>query len=88
MISLIIDNNEKPTIDNKVEQMLDWAKSRQVQAEQLALDSTRLLACTSDRLDKLTNQGFFKRCWDRFTGEAAAIERANTADLIQMQKTA
>jgi hypothetical protein len=85
-ISLVMDDAEISVVDSKVEQMLDWSKSRQAEAEQLILDSTRLLACTGDRMDRLSNQGFFKRCWSRFSGDAAALERANTADLIQIQK--
>ncbi len=86
-MTLAMTTIEVKTIDSKVEQMLDWAKSRKAEAEQLSLDAVRLLSCTSDRLEKTRNQGFFKRCWSRFNGDAAAAERANTGDLIQMQKT-
>lgn len=79
---------EEKSIDSKVEQMMDWAKTRQAEAEQLALDSARLMACTTDRVEKLQDQGFFKRCWNRFCGKAGEMERANINDLIQMQKTA
>ncbi len=79
---------EESSIDSKVEQMMDWANTRKAEAEQLALDSARLMACTTDRLDRLSKQGFFKRCWTRFNGEAGAMERANVNDVIQMQKTA
>ncbi|MDL2216201.1 hypothetical protein LJB81_00540 [Desulfovibrio sp. OttesenSCG-928-M14] len=85
-MSLTMTTTEIKTIDSKVEQMLDWASSRQAEAEQLSFDAVRLLSCTSDRLDKTKNQGFFKRCWNRFNGDADAAERANTGDLIQMQK--
>jgi hypothetical protein len=77
---------ETKTIDSKVEAMLDWASTRKVEAEQLAMDSARLIACTGERMDTLAKQGFFKRCWSRFNGDASAMERANTNDLIQMQK--
>lgn len=88
MSLLTIDATEKKAIDSKVEQMMDWAKVRQAEAEQLAQDSTRLLACTSERMDRLTNQNFFIRCWRCFNGDAASAERANINDLIQMQKIA
>jgi TPR repeat protein len=87
-MSLAMTDKEITVIDNKVEQMLDWAKTRQVEAEQLTLDSARLLSCTGDRMDQLSNQGFFRRCWSRFSGEAAGMERATTADLVQTQKIA
>jgi hypothetical protein len=85
-MSLVMSETEIKSVDSQVEKMLDWAKSRQCEAEQLAMDASRLLACTDDRMDRLTKQGFFKRCWSRFSGAAAEAERANTGDLIQMQK--
>ena len=86
--NLAMTQAEEKNIDSKVEQMMDWAQSRQIEAEQLALDSARLMACTTDRLDRLSKQGFFKRCWSRFNGDANAMERANVNDVIQMQKMA
>lgn len=86
--SLAMTTAEAKSIDSQVEQMMDWAKNRQIEAEQLALDSVRLISCASDRVDRLKNQGFFKRCWNRFSGKAGEMERANTNDIIQMQKTA
>ena len=88
MANLSMTAAEEKALDSKVEQMMDWAKTRQAEAEQLAMDSARLMACTTDRLDKLKNQGFFKRCWSRFSGQAGAMERANANDMIQMQKMA
>lgn len=88
MSLLAMDDTEVRALDSKVEQMMDWAKDRQVEAEQLAQDSARLLGCVSDRMDKLRNQNFFIRCWSRFNGDAASAERANARDLIEMQKIA
>ncbi|MBD5416538.1 MAG: hypothetical protein HDR50_02465 [Desulfovibrio sp.] len=88
MSNLTMTQAEEKTIDSQIEQMMDWAKTRSAEAEQLALDSARLMACTTDRVDRLKNQGFFKRCWNRFSGKAGEMERANTNDIIQMQKTA
>lgn len=88
MSNLAMTQTEEKTIDSQIEQMMDWAKTRSAEAEQLALDSARLMACTTDRVDRLKNQGFFKRCWNRFSGKAGEMERANTNDLIQMQKMA
>lgn len=88
MSNLSMTQAEEKSIDSKVEQMMDWAKSRQIEAEQLALDSARLIACATDRLDRLSKQGFYRRCWSRFNGEAGAMERANVNDVIQMQKMA
>lgn len=88
MSMLKMSTAEEKAIDTQIEQMMDWAKTRSAEAEQLALDSARLMASTTDRLDRLKNQSFCKRCWSRFTGKAGEMERANTNDIIQMQKMA
>lgn len=88
MSILQMSDTEIQTIDSQVEKMMDWAKTRQTEAEQLGMDSARLKACTGERLDRIKNQGFFKRCWNRFTGKTGEMERANTSDLISMQKMA
>lgn len=88
MSMLAMTTAEQKNIDSQVEQMMDWAQKRKIEAEQLALDSARLMACTTDRLDRLKNQGFFRRCWNRFTGKTGEMERANVSDLIEMQKKA
>ena len=75
-----------PESDVLLEKKIAWAKERQAEAEQLALDAARLLSCTDDQLNKLSKQGFFKRCWNAFSGENASLNRANTANLLQMQK--
>jgi hypothetical protein len=85
-MSLVMQNAEIKTLDAQVEGMMDWANSRRYEAEQLALDSARLLSCTGDRIDHLSKQGFFKRCWSRFSGKTGEMERSNTNDLIHMQK--
>lgn len=77
---------ETKEIDSFVEQMIDNLHGNQAETEQLALDSVRLLSCTEDNYKKLQNQGFFKRCWSRMSGEAGRIERDNTHSLIEMQK--
>lgn len=89
MSNLAMTPAEEKSLDSKIELMMDWAKSHKAEAEQLAMDAARLLACSSERtesIEKLGQQGFFKRCWNRFNGEAGAMERANINDLIQLQK--
>ncbi len=88
MTTLAMTAVEERQIDTHLEPMMAWAATRQAEAEQLALDAARLLSCTGDRMDRLSKQGFFRRCWSRFMGETAALEHANTADLVHMQKTA
>lgn len=79
---------EQNNIDSQIEQMMGWVQEHKIEAEQLALDSARLLACTSDRLSRAKNQGFFRRCWNRFTGKTGEMERANAGDMMEMQKKA
>lgn len=88
MSALSMTPAEQKNIDSQIEKMMDWVKSNQAEAEQLAMDSARLIACTGDRLDRIKNQGFFKRCWNRLTGKTGEMERANVNDLISMQKKA
>lgn len=77
---------ETREIDSVVEQMINNLQGNQALTEQMALDSVRLLSCTEDNYKKLQNQGFFKRCWSRMSGEAGKLERENTHSLIEMQK--
>lgn len=88
MSDLSMTATEEKTLDTQIEKMMEWAKTRNVEAEQLALDSARLMAASTDRLDRLTKQPFFKRCWSRFNGDAASLEKATVNDVIQMQKMA
>lgn len=83
---LALTEKEIQSIDGMLESKMAWARSKSAEAEQLALDCTRLLSCTEERLGQIRNQGFFKRCWNQLSGQTGAMERANTADLIQMQK--
>lgn len=83
---LALTEKEVQSIDGMLESKMAWARSKSAEAEQLALDCTRLLSCTEERLGQIRNQGFFKRCWNQLSGQTGAMERANTADLIQMQK--
>lgn len=83
-----VNEAELQSIDARLENLKGWAVSRRAEAEQLAMDATRLMACAQDRLDRIKNQGFFRRCWNWFTGKTGEMERANTSDLLQMQTTA
>lgn len=83
---LALSSAEIKEIDAGLESKMDWARTRSAEAEQLALDVTRLLSCTEDRLDHIKKQGFFSRCWGKLSGKTGEMERANTTDLISMQK--
>lgn len=83
-----ISVSECGAIDATLEGKLAWAKAGKAEAEQLALDASRLLCCTENRLEEYAGQGFFKRCWFTLSGKTGALERANQADLVGMQKHA
>lgn len=86
MLELTI--SQQNVIDEQLQGKLEWAESRKLEAEQLALDATRLLSCTSDRLETYLNQGFFKRCWYSLCGKNEEVQRANQRDLVHMQQYA
>jgi len=75
-------------IDAQLQGKLEWAESNKLQAEQLALDATRLLSCTTDRLETYRDQGFFKRCWCSLSGKNDEMQKANQRDLVSMQQHA
>ena len=75
-------------IDEQLQGKLEWAESNKLQAEQLALDATRLLSCTTDRLETYRHQGFFKRCWCSISGKNEKMQKANQSDLVSMQQHA
>lgn len=77
---------ELTAIDKELKPKLDWAEQNKDLAEQLAMDATRLMSCTEERLDEYKDKGFFNRCWASFSGKNAQMQRANQKDLIQMQK--
>lgn len=81
-----LTKNEIENIDTQLNPKIQWAEQNSVLAEQLAMDATRLLSCTSERLEEYKNKGFFNRCVSSFSGETADMQRQNQNDLIELQK--
>lgn len=77
---------ELTKIDKKLDPMLVRAGEQDIEAQQLALDATRLLSCTAERLEEYKDQGFFKRGWSALSGKTASMDKLNQKDLIEMQK--
>ena len=71
---------------NRLDLLIEHAKHNQAEAQQLALDASRLLGISSERFDEFKDKGFFKRCWYKISGKHGDLLRANQADLIEMQK--
>lgn len=81
-----LTNNEIENIDTQLNPKIKWAEQNSVLAEQLAMDATRLLSCTSERFEDYKNKGFFNRCVTSFSGKTADMQRQNQNDLIELQK--
>lgn len=81
-----LTKNEIENIDTQLNPKIQWAEQNSVLAEQLAMDATRLLSCTSERFEEYKNKGFFNRCVSSFAGETADMQRQNQNDLIELQK--
>lgn len=80
--------SEITRIDAELDPILAWAETRTAEAEQLALDATRLLSCAGDRLTQYEGAGFVKRCRYRLSGKHGEILRANQKDLVEVSKYA
>lgn len=81
-----LTTKNQAAIDEQLQGKLEWAENNKLQAEQLALDATRLLSCTTERFETYRNQGFFKRCWYSLSGENDEMQKANQRDLVSMQQ--
>lgn len=56
--------------------------------QQLALDASRLMTTSQDRLSKQANSGFFKRFANKISGKTSENQQLNQLDMLQMQKYA
>ncbi len=79
-------SSELTRIDHQLHPLVERAGHQAVEAQQLALDATRLLSCTADRFEEYRSKGFFKRCWSALSGKTRAMNSANWQDLMDMQK--
>ncbi len=71
-----------------VEAMVNRSKANAALTQQLALDASRLVATSQQRLDKQASAGFFKRLADSFSGTTAQNQLLNQTDMLQMQRYA
>lgn len=83
---LAMSETEIFEIDEQLNGKLEWAKQNTELAEQLAMDATRLMSCTNERLEDYKDKGFFKRCVSSFSGKTAKMQRDNQYDIVEMQK--
>ncbi len=83
---LAMSETEIVEIDEQLNVKLQWAEQNTELAEQLAMDATRLMSCTNERLEDYKDKGFFKRCVSSFSGKTAKMQRDNQNDIVEMQK--
>lgn len=63
-------------------------KANTALTQQLALDASRLVATSQERLEKQSNAGFFKRFASTISGKNSENQLQNQVDILQMQKFA
>ncbi|EGT5679783.1 hypothetical protein AGJ42_21270, partial [Cronobacter dublinensis subsp. dublinensis] len=63
-------------------------KANAALTQQLALDASKLIASSQERLQKQSSSGFFKRFAGAVTGKNTENQLQNQADTLQMQKFA
>lgn len=76
--------SERNTLNN----IIHKAKQNSVTAQQLAVDASKLVTLSGERLDKQSNAGFFKRMASVISGQTSRNDLQNQSDLVHMQKIA
>ncbi|AXY57648.1 hypothetical protein CDG60_14400 [Acinetobacter chinensis] len=72
----------------KLSSLIERSKRKKAFSQQLALDASKLLTTSENRLNKIKDAGFVKRCWYSFTGKNQEAINQNSSDLIAMQHLA
>ena len=70
---------------SRLDSLVKNANNNKAFTQQLALDASKLLTISEERLSGINNSGFIKRCWNSFTGENQNIRNRNNEDLLKMQ---
>ncbi|EOZ7938794.1 hypothetical protein ACQWV3_003002 [Cronobacter malonaticus] len=78
---------EGAELDN-VTRLVGQHKANAAMTQQLALDASKLIASSQDRLQQQSGSGFFKRFAGAMTGKNTENQLQNQADTLQMQKFA
>lgn len=78
---------EKAELD-AVSALVSRHKANAALTQQLALDASRLVATSQDRLAKQAGAGFFKRLACALSGKTSVNQLLNQQDMLQMQKCA
>lgn len=79
-----LSESERNTLDN----IIGNAKQSSAMTQQLAVDASKLVTVSGERLAEQSNAGFFKRMIGVISGQTSKNDLKNQADLVQMQKIA
>lgn len=79
-----LEDREFDTVNSIVNQH----KADVVFTQQMALDASKIIATSQDRLEKQQNAGFFKRFASTIIGKNSENQMLNQIDTLQMQKFA
>ncbi|HFH3882460.1 hypothetical protein [Pseudomonas aeruginosa] len=71
-----------------INSLVEQHKGNAALTQQLALDASRVLASSQERLAKQTNAGFFNRLVSKVSGKTNENQLQNQVDMLQMQKFA
>ncbi|MDF4398981.1 hypothetical protein P3406_14515 [Vibrio parahaemolyticus] len=71
-----------------VEALIAQHRNNAVVTQQLAMDASRLLTCSEERLKQQVESGFFKRFSGALSGQNRENQLQNQVDALQMQKFA
>lgn len=71
-----------------VEALVGQYRNNAAQTQQLAVDASRLITCSEERLKQQAESGFFKRFAGAFTGKSRQNQLQNQVDALHMQKFA
>ena len=83
MTSLVPQNTKH---DQKMVNLLRLAKRNQLEAQRLAMDCARMLSFTTDQIEQIRDQGFFKRIANKFTGKSRETDLITKDNLTLMQE--
>lgn len=71
-----------------VEAIVAQHRNNSALTQQLAVDASRLITCSEERLKQQAESGFFKRFAGAFTGKSRQNQLQNQVDALHMQKIA
>lgn len=79
-----LDASEQETVEALVAQH----RNNTALTQQLAVDASRLITCSEERLKQQAESGFFRRFASAFTGKSRQSQLQNHVDTLHMQKFA